>query len=696
MARDGAMLAYTEAKRIAMTARQAADDVATLLGATHASATVAGDEATKAEAARDEAQRLSGLADGTEDPVMAAEYRKKAETEQANAQTALDNTNQYLMLAKIGVGASETQQIAAAARQAQRHANRAEDHYDAAKASADDAQDEVDTANAAVTKAEKARTDVTNAKKHLMAAMTARNAANTARDNAKTAWDDAVAAVASAKTSTTVLDAEGHLTTASDGENTAEAESETAATKAGEAETAAMKAETSANTHVVGLLMMANAYHIAGADTDVSQLDADQLSKERADHVMAVNSAIVAEAATDDNGGGEVTASWPYENAATEDVDGDGLLQISVTPGGGTPVALTRDDATTPEVDETNFVLGSSGLGMFAHEKYLGSDGTRIILFTDIEQAKEAKDGSTDTVDNIGVSSVSRVGITMAIQVATATEPRRFEGTYDHDGNSATPAYEGTYNCATDTCSVSLSGTNADGEYQQGTKVTAINGYRFTGVQNIPPVEEMPDTTHLTFGVWLTETVVGEGTNTYEFGAFADGATEAATAATVNGTATYEGSAAGVKSTPAAVDFFTADATLNADFGNETTENAEITGKIHNIVAGGESEREIYLVLDADGMDNIDTDGSFDGAARKGNPITDPKTLEVSYPFEGTWSGQFYNLAENDPATDDVDESTTTPPGSVAGTFGVTMADDAKTEDVNEQTSFVGAFGAHK
>jgi hypothetical protein len=333
---------------------------------------------------------------------------------------------------------------------------------------------------------------------------------------------------------------------------------------------------------------------------------------------------------------------------------------------------------------------------MFAHEKYLGSDGTRIILFTDIEQAKEAKDGSTDTVDNIGVSSVSRVGITMAIQVATATEPRRFEGTYDHDGNSATPAYEGTYNCATDTCSVSLSGTDEQGDYQAGTKVTAINGYRFTGVQNIPPVEEMPDTTHLTFGVWLTEATVADDTNTYEFGAFADGATEAATAATVNGTATYEGSAAGVKSTPAAVDFFTADATLNADFGNETTENAEITGKIHNIVAGGESEREIYLVLDADGMDNIDTDGSFDGAARKGNPITDPKTLEVSYPFEGTWSGQFYNLAENDPATDDVDESTTTPPGSVAGTFGVTMADDAKTEDVNEQTSFVGAFGAHK
>ena len=463
MARSGAMTAYTEANRIAGEARQAAVDVATLLGDTHASATAAGDEAAKAEAARDEAQRLSGLADGTEDPVMAAEYRKKAETEQANAQTALDNTNQYLMLAKIGVGASETQQIAAAARQAQRHANRAEDHYDAAKASADDAQDEVDTANAAVTKAQKARTDVTNAKKHLMDAMTARDAANTARDNAKTAWDDAVDAVADAKASTTVLDAEGHLTTASDGENIAEDESETAATKAGEAETAAMSANTSANRHVVGLLMMANAYHIAGADTDVSQPDADQLSKERADHVMAVNTAIVTAATAQNNGGGETANEmWPYENAATEDVDGDGLLSISVTPEGGSPVALTRDDATTDDVDETNFGDGP-GLGDFA-EMYLTDDnGTRIILFTDIERAKAATEGSSDSVDNVAVSSYTRVDITGAIVAAAGDVPRNFPGEYDHDGNADTPAYDGTFSCVTETCNVSLSGTGAAG-----------------------------------------------------------------------------------------------------------------------------------------------------------------------------------------------------------------------------------------
>ena len=48
----------------------------------------------------------------------------------------------------------------------------------------------------------------------------------------------------------------------------------------------------------------------------------------------------------------------------------------------------------------------------------------------------------------------------------------------------------------------------------------------------------------------------------------------------------------------------------------------------------------------------------------------------------------------NDAETDDIDESTRAP-GSVAGTFGVTRVDDAKTMDVDETESYVGAFGAH-
>ena len=110
---------------------------------------------------------------------------------------------------------------------------------------------------------------------------------------------------------------------------------------------------------------------------------------------------------------------------------------------------------------------------------------------------------------------------------------------------------------------------------------------------------------------------------------------------------------------------------------------------IHNIVAGGEDVAHDIYLREVD----IGTNGALTGGvAQKGDVTFDGKGAAM-YPFNGRWSGQFYNGTADD-GTTDVDESLVAP-GSVAGTFGVTMADNAMTEDVNEQTSFVGAFGAH-
>ena len=65
----------------------------------------------------------------------------------------------------------------------------------------------------------------------------------------------------------------------------------------------------------------------------------------------------------------------------------------------------------------------------------------------------------------------------------------------------------------------------------------------------------------------------------------------------------------------------------------------------------------------------------------------------LEYPFNGRWNGAFYNPARN---AADTEDDLTKAPGSIAGSFGVTMPDDATTTKVNEETSFVGAFGAHK
>ena len=100
----------------------------------------------------------------------------------------------------------------------------------------------------------------------------------------------------------------------------------------------------------------------------------------------------------------------------------------------------------------------------------------------------------------------------------------------------------------------------------------------------------------------------------------------------------------------------------------------------------------IYLDRAADATDNqnIVAAGTFDGRARMGAGVTNPETGVVSYPYNGVWSGQFYNPAPATPAG--------RAPMSAAGTFGVTHTDRMGTPDDtsdDEISSFVGAFGAH-
>ena len=123
---------------------------------------------------------------------------------------------------------------------------------------------------------------------------------------------------------------------------------------------------------------------------------------------------------------------------------------------------------------------------------------------------------------------------------------------------------------------------------------------------------------------------------------------------------------------------------------------------INNIVAGGVSMNDvIHLNTDATPADgNITATGGFDGNARMGTrelKIVDDQAT-VTYPYNGMWSGQFYNGTADDMGTNDVNESQVAP-GSAAGTFGVTGTDNMGTADDDSDDvtrSYVGAFGAHK
>ena len=143
-------------------------------------------------------------------------------------------------------------------------------------------------------------------------------------------------------------------------------------------------------------------------------------------------------------------------------------------------------------------------------------------------------------------------------------------------------------------------------------------------------------------------------------------------------------------STASRVDFFYGTAMLTADFD---ADDLEVTGKIHDIVAGGVVgvTPDIYLDLMTEGTANIDRqDATFDGRARMGAERISDTDGQAYYPYEGTWAGAFYNAEkENDPATAAANELENAP-GAAAGTFGVESTAPGATE------SYVGAFGAHK
>jgi hypothetical protein len=544
-----------------------------------------------------------------------------------------------------------------------------------------------------------ARTNYAAANTAAMAAEAAATAAEAARETAKMASDAAQAEYMTAMDATTSADAEAAQAEA-EAQNVIATAQHTGANGAGmnymTARDEAVKAANAASVHVVRLLMMANAVHINRSDDD--DPDTTELNesgtpeneaqmKARAEHVDAVNDAVAGVANVLANGGGEAAFTWPYFEAGAgvdegdDDTDdtNDGRLTFNVTPVEGGVIMTVRAVPAMGDIPAVvaNFKDASGGgLGTFNTGLDISSGTTRILVFTDKDQANEPMDARTAAVQNAAVT---------ASQVIEADPPAGIVGaTFDHDNDSKTLPMGGMFECAMSVmCSIELGDED---------EVTSIKGYTFsstgfpTPVNIVDEVDSTEDMSYLAFGVWLTES---SGNNmelkTYTFGAFADGGAPVAAGLTaVTGDATYQGSAAGVRSRPSAVDFFSASATLNAEFG--AANPGAITGRIHGIVAGGVAVgQDIYLdVAPGTTDENIDeATGAFDGRARMGQGIIGSDGNPV-YPMTGLWNGKFYNAAAG------------AAPGSVAGTFGVSRADNDATTMVNESESYVGGFGAHK
>ena len=162
--------------------------------------------------------------------------------------------------------------------------------------------------------------------------------------------------------------------------------------------------------------------------------------------------------------------------------------------------------------------------------------------------------------------------------------------------------------------------------------------------------------------------------------------------------ARYNGDAAGVYTRGSSVDYFRGNATLTAKFGPANADDDDVTvadalgtiSGVINIIDAGDTPKSDVINLNSGA---ISATGTFSGNARMGSATVEDNV--ASYPYNGSWSGSFYNRAMNVESTADVDESLSTAPGSVAGTFGVTGT--VGEGDAAVTTSYVGAFGAeHK
>ena len=249
-----------------------------------------------------------------------------------------------------------------------------------------------------------------------------------------------------------------------------------------------------------------------------------------------------------------------------------------------------------------------------------------------------------------------------------------FTGMYNEDPKDNAPARPGVFACPDDTvCGIV---TNDDGG------VVAIAGYTFNAVST--ETTETADTDYLVWGLWAR---IPNGTGVdadpaVMIGSFGNGS---ATVFTVNaaltGKATYEGSATGLYSAAGMVEYFEADAMLEANFGGKLTVDADpdtdpgilasVKGYISNITAGGQS---VNGMLELGSAMITETSAGDDSGAGTFSGSTKGRVGDTF--FEGMWGGQFFGAKADEHPT------------SAAGTFGGS-SDETK-------ASILGAFGVKR
>ena len=351
-------------------------------------------------------------------------------------------------------------------------------------------------------------------------------------------------------------------------------------------------------------------------------------------------------------------------------------------------------------------------------------------------------DGDPLTDGHIPWSQVERPDSETAFAGTGATAMLTFQGTVH--------GISGTFSCltgGTDTAACKAPARYSDGtvntaasegDTDDGASTAATAGARTAGAWTFVPDAGVSlytdDADYLTFGWWLLKDEAGNPDDFLAFstatglgvmraavnsetpvdttdGGFTDGATVHTDGATIRGSATYSGAAAGkyaTASTAASATYegghFTADATLMVDFDADldgdttvrTTDGVSLSGTIDNFMTGDTARPDWMVNLM---VDNNDIDGdavtptmtlvrnpALTGAAADNRRLLTTWSTGGGATGAGTWTAQWYGgvtlTAPNRTAIDTVGL-----PAAVIGTFNANIGGAARLQ---------GAFGAMK
>ena len=366
----------------------------------------------------------------------------------------------------------------------------------------------------------------------------------------------------------------------------------------------------------------------------------------------------------------------------------------------GIPNADNSDSTASPRMKAgaSAGALGDWAGTNYAHKNAGTGDSNSAVVYTNQDAAKSYPIAVRYAVVNNrpdGTGDYTAAGREVVITAGTenaamkgAMFPTAGSQTYTHDDVSGVVTFPGTYQgasgsyrCSSETCSAAWSTAG----------ITVPNGETWVFVHDVGAMVSVTDATYLYFGWWLQKDKTDKPTSASAFnGVVGTLAAPAVNPNAIAGSATYSGHAAGKFANSDPINggdggHFTANATLNATFGNAAT--AGISGTIDNFMANDQAVPWSVSLL----RRGWGTDSGTTAQPAADNPDTigiDESEVGTVWSIDGnsaaasgTWTANVHDEKPGDaPAGDGSDV-----PTSVTGTFQ---------SDFGSTHTMVGAFGA--